>query len=485
MRNQSTILNYIDNAWQESVTSNLLDVTNPATGEVLSRVPLSPSEEVNAAASAATTAFEEWRRTPPVERIQYLFKLKNLLEENIDDIAKTITSECGKTVSEAKGEMRRAIENVEVACGIPTLMQGTNLEDIATGIDEFMIRQPIGVCAVIAPFNFPGMITFWFLPYAIACGNTYIVKPSEKVPLTMQKIFRLLEQTGLPQGVVNLVNGGQETVNTILEHPDIQAISFVGSTPTAKAVYAKAAAHGKRVQCQGGAKNPLIILPDADPEFTVNATADSAFGCAGQRCLAASLAIAVGGARNWFPKAISDTATDRIVGNGLDENVQMGPVITPESKKRIEGLIQNGIDAGARVLVDGRFPEIQGGDNGNFIRPTVLSELEPQAEIAKTEIFGPVLGLIQVDNIDAAISLINSGNYGNMGCLFTSNGRSARKFRYEAHIGNIGINIGVAAPMAFFPFSGWKDSFFGDLHGQSWDAVDFFTQKKVVVERWN
>ncbi len=485
MINQSTILNYIDNVWQESVTSNLLDVTNPATGEVLSRVPLSPSEEVNAAASAATTAFEEWRRTPPLERIQYLFKLKNLLEENIDDIAKTITLECGKTLSEAKGEMRRAIENVEVACGIPTLMQGTNLEDIATGIDEFMIRQPIGVCAVIAPFNFPGMITFWFLPYAIACGNTYIVKPSEKVPLTMQKIFRLLEQTGLPQGVVNLVNGGQETVNTILEHPDIQAISFVGSTPTAKAVYAKAAAHGKRVQCQGGAKNPLIILPDADPQFTVNATADSAFGCAGQRCLAASLAIAVGGARNWFPRAISDIATDRIVGNGLDENVQMGPVITPESRKRIEGLIQNGIDAGARVLVDGRFPEIQDGDNGNFIRPTVLSELEPQGEIAKTEIFGPVLGLIHVDNIDAAISLINSGNYGNMACLFTNNGRSARKFRYEAHIGNIGINIGVAAPMAFFPFSGWKDSFFGDLHGQSWDAVDFFTQKKVVVERWN
>lgn len=485
MRNQSTILNYIDNAWQESVTSNLLDVTNPATGDVLSRVPLSPSEEVNAAAAAAVTAFEEWRRTPPVERIQYLFKLKNLLEENIDDIAKTITLECGKTLSEAKGEMRRAIENVEVACGIPTLMQGTNLEDIATGIDEFMIRQPIGVCAVIAPFNFPGMITFWFLPYAIACGNTYIVKPSEKVPLTMQKIFRLLEQTGLPQGVVNLVNGGQATVNTILEHPDIRAISFVGSTPTAKAVYAKAAAHGKRVQCQGGAKNPLIILPDADPQFTVNATADSAFGCAGQRCLAASLAIAVGGARNWFPRAISDIATDRIVGNGLDENVQMGPVITPESRKRIEGLIQNGIDAGARVLVDGRFPKIQDGDNGNFIRPTVLSELEPQGEIAKTEIFGPVLGVIHVDNIDAAISLINSGNYGNMACLFTSSGSSARKFRYEAHIGNIGINIGVAAPMAFFPFSGWKDSFFGDLHGQSWDAVDFFTQKKVVVERWN
>lgn len=485
MNQQLSILNYIDNQWKESVTSNLLDVTNPATGEVLSRVPLSPSHEVDAAATAAATAWDEWRRTPPVERIQYLFKLKNLLEENIEDIARTITLECGKTLSEAKGEMQRAIENVEVACGIPMMMQGRNLEDIATGIDEFMVRQPVGVCAVIAPFNFPGMITFWFLPYAIACGNTYIVKPSEKVPLTMQKIFHLLEQTGLPQGVVNLVNGGHETVNAILEHPDIRAISFVGSTATAKAIYAKAASHGKRVQCQGGAKNPLIVLPDADPQFTVNATADSAFGCAGQRCLAASLAIVVGGARNWFPKAISNIATERVVGNGLDENVQMGPVITHESRKRIEGVIQNGIDSGARVLVDGRYPKIQHGEKGNFIRPTLLSNLDADGEIAKTEIFGPVLGLINVNTIEDAIALINSGNYGNMACLFTSSGASSRKFRYEAQIGNIGINIGVAAPMAFFPFSGWKDSFFGDLHGQSSDAVDFFTQKKVIVERWN
>ncbi len=485
MNLQTPILNYINNTWQQSEASDVLDVTNPATGDVLSQVPLSPTEEVNQAATAASNAYDEWRRTPPVQRVQYLFKLKNLLEENIDDIAQTITMECGKTVAEAKGEMQRAIENVEVACGIPTLMQGTNLEDIATGIDEFMIRQPVGVCAVIAPFNFPGMITFWFLPYAIACGNTYIVKPSEKVPLTMQKIFQLLEQTGLPEGVVNLVNGGQETVNTILEHPEIRAISFVGSTATAKAIYAKAAAHGKRVQCQGGAKNPLIVLPDADPQFTVNATADSAFGCAGQRCLAASLAFTVGESQNWFPKAITDTATDRIVGNGLDDNVQMGPVITQESRERIEGVIQTGIEAGARVLVDGRYPKINGCENGNFIRPTVLSNIDPQGEIAKTEIFGPVLGLIHVQTIDDAINLINSGNYGNMACLFTSSGASARKFRYEAQIGNIGINIGVAAPMAFFPFSGWKDSFFGDLHGQSWDAVDFFTQKKVVVERWN
>ena len=481
---QTPLPNYVNNTWQKSEAAELLDVTNPATGEVLTQVPLSPAEEVHQAVTAAADALHEWRRTPPVQRVQCLFALKNLLEENLDDIARTITLECGKTLDEAKGEMRRAIENVEVACGIPTLMQGTNLEDIATGIDEFMIRQPVGVCAAIAPFNFPGMITFWFLPYAIACGNTYIVKPSEKVPITMQKVFQLLEQTGLPKGVVNLVNGGRETVDAILTHPDIRGVSFVGATATAKEIYAKAAANGKRVQCQGGAKNPLIVLPDADPQFTVNATAESAFGCAGQRCLAASLALTVGEARQWFTEAIADTATDRIVGNGLEEGVEMGPVITSESRSRIEGLIQAGADEGAQLLVDGRYPSIPGGENGNFIRPTVLNDLNPQGEIAGTEIFGPVLGLIHVETIDDAIELINGGRYGNMACLFTSSGASARKFRYEAEIGNIGINIGVAAPMAFFPFSGWKDSFFGDLHGQSWDAVDFFTQKKVVVERW-
>ena len=481
---QTPLPNYVNNTWQTSETAELLDVTNPATGEVLTQVPLSSAEEVHHAATAAADALHEWRQTPPVQRVQYLFALKNLLEENLDDIARTITLECGKTLDEAKGEMRRAIENVEVACGIPTLMQGTNLEDIATGIDEFMIRQPVGVCAAIAPFNFPGMITFWFLPYAIACGNTYIVKPSEKVPITMQKVFQLLEQTGLPKGVVNLVNGGRETVDALLTHPDIRGISFVGATATAKEIYAKAAANGKRVQCQGGAKNPLIVLPDADPQFTVNATAESAFGCAGQRCLAASLALTVGEARGWFTEAIADTATDRVVGNGLEEGVEMGPVITSESQSRIEGLIQAGADEGAQLLVDGRYPSISGGENGNFLRPTVLNDLNPQGEIAGTEIFGPVLGLIHVETIDEAIALINGGRYGNMACLFTSSGASARKFRYEAEIGNIGINIGVAAPMAFFPFSGWKDSFFGDLHGQSWDAVDFFTQKKVVVERW-
>ena len=480
----NTLQNYINNEWLTPGNGEYLDVTNPATTDVLAKVPLSPAAEVDIAAQAAASALDDWRHTPPTERIQYLFKLKQLLEENLDDISRTITMESGKTLLEAKGEMRRAIENVEVACGIPTMMQGTNLEDIASGIDEFMIRQPVGVCAAIAPFNFPGMITFWFLPYAIACGNTYIVKPSEKVPLTMQKVFRLLEQTGLPNGVVNLVNGAADTVNAIIDHPIIRAISFVGATATAKYVYARATANGKRAQCQGGAKNPILVLPDADEQEVIHAVGESAFGCAGQRCLAASLAVTVGEAKGWFTEFIADAAASREVGYGLDEAVEMGPVITGESKTRIEGLIQQGADEGADVLVDGRHPLISGFENGNFVRPTVLQNLDPAGDIASTEIFGPVLGLIHAETVDDAIQLINSGKYGNMACLFTDSGAAARKFRYEAQIGNIGINVGVAAPMAFFPFSGWKESFFGDLHGQAGDAIDFFTQKKVVVERW-
>jgi malonate-semialdehyde dehydrogenase (acetylating)/methylmalonate-semialdehyde dehydrogenase len=416
--------------------------------------------------------------------VQYLFKLKFLLEDHLDELARTITLECGKTIAESKAEWRRAIENVEVACGIPMLMQGYNLEDVARGIDEIMIRQPVGVTAIIAPFNFPGMIPFWFMPYAIACGNTCIVKPSEKVPVTLHKVFELLEKTGLPEGVVNLVNGAKDVVDAIVEHPTIRAISFVGSSPVAQYVYSKAAAHGKRAQCQGGAKNPIIVLPDADMEMTTRIAADSAFGCAGQRCLAASVAVTVGEARHSFTEAITDAAKTRVVGYGLDEGVQMGPVITPQSKERIEQLIQQGADEGAKVLVDGRDSKISGYEQGNFIRPTILQNVHPTSEIARTEIFGPVLGLMHLETIEEAIALVNSGQWGNMACLFTNSGAAARQFRYEAEAGNIGINIGVAAPMAFFPFSGWKESFYGDLHGQGKDAVEFFTQTKVVVERW-
>ena len=477
------IRNFIDGVWQTSSAEEHLDVTDPATGETLGRVPLSTPGEVDQAAQAAAKAFSEWRRTPAVERVQYLFKLKALLDENLEQLSRTITLENGKTLGESRGEMRRAIENVEVACGIPILIQGYNSEDIARGIDEIMIRQPVGVAAAICPFNFPGMIPFWFMPYALACGNTYIVKPSEKVPLTMVRIFELLEQVGLPKGVVNMVNGSKDAVDAILEHPTIRAISFVGSTPVAKHVYAQAAANGKRAQVQGGAKNPIIVLSDADMDMSTRIVADSAFGNAGQRCLAASLAITVGEASE-FTEAIAEAAATRVVGSGLDEAVEMGPVITPESKARIQSLIQEGESEGAKLLVDGRDATVDGHENGNFLRPTVLDGVPKDGEIFKTEIFGPVLGLMHVDTIEEAIELVNTGSYGNMASLFTSSGAAARKFRYEAEVGNIGINIGVAAPMAFFPFSGWGDSFFGTLHGQGRDAVDFFTQEKVIVERW-
>ena len=480
----TTLKNYINGAWCASSATTHLDVINPATTDVLATVPLSSASEVDQAAQAAQAAFVSWRRTPAADRIQYLFKLKALLEEQLEPLAQTITQECGKTLAESKGELRRAIENVEVACGIPILMQGYNSEDIAKGIDESMIRQPLGVTAVIAPFNFPSMISFWFMPYAIACGNTVILKPSERVPLTMQAIVQLLEQTGLPKGVVNLVNGDKTVVDAILDHPLIRAISFVGSTPVAKYVYSRAAANGKRAQCQGGAKNPVIILPDADIDMTTRIMADSAFGCAGQRCLAASIAVTIGAARQPFTEAIADVAQSRIVGYGLDDDVQMGPVISAQSQTRIEGLIQQGADEGATVLVDGRQPSVSRYEKGYFVRPTILQNVDPTGDIARTEIFGPVLSLMHLETFEDAIAFINSGQYGNMACLFTSSGAAARKFRYEAEVGNIGINIGVAAPMAFFPFSGWKDSFFGDLHGQGHQAVEFFTQTKVVVERW-
>ncbi|GAB4504052.1 MAG: CoA-acylating methylmalonate-semialdehyde dehydrogenase [Anaerolineales bacterium] len=478
------ILNYVNNEWKEAQVSEHVEVINPATGEMIARTPLCGKAEVDAAVNAAAQAFPAWRRVPVQERVQYLFKLRDLLKANMDEIGRTITNECGKTFEEAKAEMVRAIENVEVACGMPHLGKGEFVEDIASGIDELMIRQPLGVCTTIAPFNFPGMIPFWFLPYALAAGNTYVIKPSEKVPMTMQLIFKLIEQVGFPKGVVNMVNGAKGAVDGLLEHPSVRAVTFVGSTNTAKYIYATAAAHGKRVQAQGGAKNPVIILPDADMEMATKIIADSAFGCAGQRCLAVSLAVTVGEARNQFTELICDAAATRVVGYGMDAGVQMGPVINQGSKERIEQFISLGSREGANVCVDGRGTVVKGYEKGSFVRPTVIADVQPGSELWKTEIFGPVLGLMHVNTIEEAIALANSHAYGNQASLFTSSGSAARKFRYEVEAGNVGINIGVAAPMAFFPFSGWKDSFFGDMHGQSMDAVEFFTQKKVVIERW-
>src|SRR5690625_3704769 len=419
-----------------------------------------------------------------MKRVQPLYKLKQLLEEHKDEIARLITKECGKTLEESKGELQRAIENVEVACGTPSLIQSEFSEDIATGIDEFMIRQPLGVCACITPFNFPGMIAFWFLPYAIACGNTFILKPSEKVPLAMMKIFELINQIDLPPGVVNLVHGGKETVDALLDHTETKAISFVGSTEIAKYVYTRGAANGKRVQAQGGAKNPVVILPDADVDVSTRIVTDSVYGCAGQRCLAASNIITVGDSQGTVKDALYEAAKSRTTGYGLEETVEMGPVITPQSRIRIEQLIDQGEKEGAKVLLDGRDARIKGFENGNFVLPTILEGVPLDGKLIQTEIFGPVMSLIEMKTVDDAIDFINSGSYGNMACLFTGSGANARKFRSKTKAGNIGINIGVAAPMAQFPFSGWKESFFGDLHGQGRHAIEFFTQTKVVVERW-
>jgi malonate-semialdehyde dehydrogenase (acetylating)/methylmalonate-semialdehyde dehydrogenase len=484
MKAPMEVLNFINGEWSRSSGAESLKVFNPASAEVIGSVSLSPAGEVERAALAAAAALPAWRRTPAVERVQYLFRLKQLFEGELDALSRSITLECGKTYDESKAELRRAIENVEIACGIPQLMQGYNSEDIAQGIDETMIRQPVGVCAIICPFNFPGMIPFWFMPYALACGNPVIVKPSEKVPLTMQRVFRLLEQAGFPKGVVNLVNGARETVDALLDHPAVRAVSFVGSTPVARHVYSRATASGKRAQCQGGAKNAVVILPDADFGMATRIIADSAFGCAGQRCLAVSMAITVGEARGPFTESICDAAASRVVGFGLDEGVQMGPLITAQSQARVEALIGAGQGEGAGLPVDGRGARIKGYESGFFVRPTVLLDVPAHGEIARTEIFGPVLGMMHVNTLDEALALINGAEYGNQASLFTSSGNAARQFRYEAQAGNVGINIGVAAPMAFFPFSGWKESFFGDLHGQGLDAVEFFTQKKVVIERW-
>ena len=480
----TTVPNYCNGTWQSSGASEWEDVINPATGEVLARVPLSDAAETSKAVEAAAAAYPGWRRTPPEDRIQPLFKLKQLLENHIDELARIITQENGKTLAEAKAELRRAIENVEVACGIPMMMQGYNLEDVARGIDETMIRQPLGVVAAITPFNFPGMIPFWFLPYAIACGNTLVLKPSERVPLTMRRTFELLEQTGLPKGVVNLVNGGKAAVDALIDNPKVRAISFVGSTPVARYIYARSAEQGKRCQCQGGAKNHVIVLPDADMPMATQIISDSAFGCAGQRCLAVSVAVTIGEAQKTFRDSIAEAASKLKVGYGLEDGVQMGPVITSQSKERVEHLISIGEKQGAKVLLDGRHAKVPKLESGNFVKPTVLDDVPANSEITDTEIFGPVLSLVHAKDMDEALVFLERSAYGNQASLFTSSGSAARRFRYEAPAGNIGINIGVAAPMAYFPFSGWKNSFFGDLHGQGRDSIEFYTDKKVVVERW-
>jgi malonate-semialdehyde dehydrogenase (acetylating)/methylmalonate-semialdehyde dehydrogenase len=480
---RGVIRDFVGGRWIESTSDRTQQVVNPATGEALADVPLGTKADVDRAVAAAQAAFGEWRRTPPQTRVQPLYKLKDLMERHREDLARQVTREHGKTLEDARGSVQRAIENVECACGIPSLMMGYNLEDgAARGIDEEAIRQPLGVFAAICPFNFPAMVPFWFLPYAAAVGDTFIVKPSEQVPITQGLIFELIAQAGFPPGVLNLVNGAKDVVDALLDHPDIKGISFVGSTPVARYVYRRAAENGKRVQAQGGAKNTLVIMPDAVLDKTVANVMGSAFGSAGQRCLAGSLAITVGEDHERVVDALAEAARNLKVGNGMEPGIDMGPVISEQARDRILAAINRGVEEGARLVVDGRGAAER--KQGYFVGPTIFDDVNQDMSIAGQEIFGPVLGIIPVDTLDEALQVVDRIPYGNAASIFTQDGKAAREFRYRARVGNVGVNVGVAAPMAYFPFSGWKDSFFGTLHGQGRDAIDFFTDRKVVITRW-
>ena len=480
-----TLRNYVAGNWTGAESTETQEVRNPATDEVLARVPLSGASDVDAAVEAAAAAFPGWRATPPQERARYLFTLRQLLVEHQDELARLIVTEMGKTLDDAKGEVQRGIDNVETACGIPTLMMGYGLEDgAARGIDEEVVYQPLGVCAAITPFNFPFMIAFWFMPYAIATGNTFILKPSEQDPLIQQRVFELIEEAGFPAGVVNLVNGGREAVNALLDHPKIRAISFVGATKTAEYVYARGSASGKRVQASGGAKNAIVVMPDANMDEYLSTIMNSFYGAAGQRCLANSLMLTVGDAHADARDRVGEAASRLRLGDGLDSGVDMGPVVSASARDRIVDAITSGIDEGAEAVLDGRKPVVPERPDGYFVGPTLLDNVRPEMKLYSEEIFGPVIGISPVGSLDEAISLINAAEYGNAASIFTESGAAARKFRYEVETGNVGINVGVAAPVAYFPFSGAGRSFFGSLHPQGQDVVRFYTESKVVITRW-
>ncbi len=477
------IRNYIGGEWTSSSSRNGVDIINPATGEVLDQCPLSPASDVHAATSAAKAAFVSWRQTPVNDRVQPLFRLKTLLEENIEELARSITTEHGKTLSEARGSVRRGIQMVETACSMPTLMMGEMLEDIAPGIDSHAIRRPMGVFAGITPFNFPAMVAFWFWPFAVAAGNTFVLKPSERVPLTQIKLFELIARAGFPPGVINMVHGGKEVVDTLCTHPDIQGVSFVGSTPVARHVYQLASQHTKRVQALGGAKNFMVVLPDALIDKSASIALESIIGCAGERCLAGSVVIAVGDETyTQLSTRVSALAREVRVGSGLEPTTQMGPVISAQSKERIKGMIAQALAEGAELLVDGRV----GVDQmpGYFLKPTVLGGITEKMAIAQEEVFGPVVLLGKSKTFDEAIAWINRNPYGNTTTLFTTNGAAARKFCYQVDPSMIGINIGVPAPMAFFSFGGTKESFFGDVKAHGKSSVTFFTDIKTTITRW-
>lgn len=475
--------NFIGGSWVTARGAKSLDVTNPANGEVLARVPLSSREDVEMAVAAANAAWPDWRSRAIGERTEFLYALREQLRRRIDEIAASITREGGKVISDARAEVTRAVEMIEVACAAPMTMQGRVLEGIARGINTETIRQPVGVCAAITPFNFPAMVPMWFLPFAIVCGNTFILKPSEQVPLTSELICQILQEIGLPAGVVNLVHGAHDAVNGILDSPGIRAVSFVGSVNTAKYVYRRASENGKRVQALGGAKNYMIVMPDAVVDKTVSNVLGSAFGNAGQRCMAGSVLVTVGSAREKIMSRLKSEAEKVMAGEGHDPKVSLGPVISPAACNRIHDAIENGINEGAELLVDGRHPKnVPAG--GNFVGPTILSNVKPGMRVAQDEIFGPVLSVMHVDTLDDAIELVNHDPRGNGTSIFTENGAAVREYSRRIEVGMVGVNIGVAASPAYFPFSGWKDSFFGDLHVHGSDGIEFFTRKKTVTSRY-
>ena len=480
--------NYIAGRWTAATAATgELAVINPATGEALARVPLSGVADLDAAVAAARAALPEWRAVSTIGRARKLFELRERLVARSEDLARAVTTEMGKTIADARAEVARMIEMVEAACAIPTTMQGRILEDVSRNIDAETIRQPVGVCAAIVPFNFPAMVPFWFLPFAIACGNTFVLKPSEQVPLTQQIAFEELDALGLPPGVVNLVNGGREIVEAILEHADIDAVSFVGSAPVARIVYERAAATGKRVQALGGAKNHMVVMPDAVIAPTVDGILSSAFGAAGQRCMAGSVVVTVGEAHDQLMPVLTEATRALRVGAGLEDSTDVGPVISCAARDRIAEWIERGVTDGARVVVDGRGVEgaASGLDpEGAYLGPTILDGVTPDMAIAQEEVFGPVLCVVAAATLDEAIEIVNSSRFGNGTSIFTESGASVRRYRHEVQAGMIGVNIGVAAPVAFFPFSGWKDSFLGDLHAHGADGVEFFTRKKTVTTRY-
>jgi malonate-semialdehyde dehydrogenase (acetylating)/methylmalonate-semialdehyde dehydrogenase len=475
--------NYVNGGWVLVESSGVLDVTNPASGEVLARVPLSGTAEVESAVAAANAALPDWRARSVGERTEFIYALREKFRQRIDDLAASVTRESGKVLSDARAEITRSIEVLEVACAAPMTMQGRILEGVARGINTETIRQPVGVCAAITPFNFPAMVPMWFLPFAIVYGNTFVLKPSEQVPLTSELMFHIFEEIGLPRGVVNLVHGAHDAVNAILDSPGIRAVSFVGSVNTAKYIYRRAAEKGKRVQALGGAKNYMVVMPDAVVDKTVANVLGSAFGNAGQRCMAGSVLVTVGSAKTAIMDRLKAGAEKLIAGDGMDAKVSLGPVISSASCERIHESIESGLQEGAKLLVDGRRPAgVPAG--GNFVGPTILTNVKPGMRVAREEIFGPVLSVMHVDTLEEAIAVVNADPRGNGTSIFTENGAAVREYSRRIEVGMVGVNIGVAASPAYFPFSGWKDSFFGDLHVHGWDAVEFFTRKKTVTSRY-